>query len=206
MYFFEMWKMNTQHGALILWQSRLLHASRWIHALLLLYFSFKREILCKDNYFFRGSLFCNPDHLTWMELDQPDRPGQRTVVAYIISLNVCLSLKPLFQRILLRMNLNHLWSWCVFLPPDAQTVKRIGRLVIRRVCVPELDQRFSDMAETFNEQQERYEAMVRHIRNVRQTYGCNHNDTLALAECVGKIREEHGKWHSELPASTDRVI
>ncbi|XP_035537246.1 uncharacterized protein si:ch73-345f18.3 [Morone saxatilis] len=74
---------------------------------------------------------------------------------------------------------------------DAQTVKRIGRLVMRRVCVPELDKRFSDMAETFNEQQQRYEAMVQHIINLRQVYGCNHNDSLALAECVGKIRDEH---------------
>ncbi len=59
--------------------------------------------------------------------------------------------------------------------------------------MPELDQRFSDMAETFNEQQERYEAMVRHVRNLRQIYGCNCNDTLALAECMGRIRDEHGK-------------
>lgn len=57
----------------------------------------------------------------------------------------------------------------------------------------EVDQRFTDMAETFNEQQQRHEAMVRHIRNVRQLYGCNHNDALTLAECLGKIREEHGK-------------
>ncbi|XP_073319667.1 uncharacterized protein [Pagrus major] len=62
---------------------------------------------------------------------------------------------------------------------------------MRRVCVPELDQRFCDMAETFNEQQHRYEAMVRHIRNLRQIYGCNHNNSLALAECLGRIREEH---------------
>lgn len=79
------------------------------------------------------------------------------------------------------------------LPQDVHTVKRKGRLVMRRVCVPELDQRFSDMAEAFNEQQERYEAMVRHIRNLRQTYGCNHDDSLALAECLGTIRDEHGK-------------
>ena len=78
-------------------------------------------------------------------------------------------------------------------PPDGQTVKRIGRMVMRRVGVPELEQKFSDMAETFNEQQERYEAMVRHIRNLRQIYGCNHNDSLALTECVGRIRNEHGK-------------
>ncbi|XP_045914225.1 uncharacterized protein si:ch73-345f18.3 isoform X1 [Micropterus dolomieu] len=74
---------------------------------------------------------------------------------------------------------------------NVHTVKRKGRLVMRRVCVPELDQRFSDMAEAFNEQQERYEAMVRHIRNLRQTYGCNHDDSLALAECLGTIRDEH---------------
>lgn len=47
------------------------------------------------------------------------------------------------------------------------------------------------MAETFNEQHERYEAMVRHITNLRQSYGCNQNDTMALTECVGMIRDEH---------------
>ncbi|KAM6974433.1 uncharacterized protein LKV04_016074 [Tautogolabrus adspersus] len=78
---------------------------------------------------------------------------------------------------------------------DTMTVKRIGRLVMRRVGVSELDQRFSDMAETFNEQQERYEGMVRHVRNLRQTYGCNHDDSLALAECVEKIRDEHEAKH-----------
>lgn len=56
-----------------------------------------------------------------------------------------------------------------------------------------MDQRFSDMAETFNEQFEHYEAMVRHIRNVRQVYGCNRNDGLTLSECVGRMREDHGK-------------
>lgn len=63
--------------------------------------------------------------------------------------------------------------------------------------MPELDQRFSDMAETFNQQQERYEVMVRHIRNLRQIYGCNHNDGLALTECLGKIIQEHGKRHTQ---------
>ncbi|XP_047460536.1 uncharacterized protein si:ch73-345f18.3 [Mugil cephalus] len=73
---------------------------------------------------------------------------------------------------------------------DAQTVKRIGRLVMRRVGVQELDRRFSDMAETFNEQQECYEAMVQHIRNLQQTWGCTRDDSLALAECVDKMRKE----------------
>ncbi|XP_068188480.1 uncharacterized protein si:ch73-345f18.3 isoform X2 [Antennarius striatus] len=73
----------------------------------------------------------------------------------------------------------------------AQTTNRMGKLSMRRVCVPELDQRFSDVSETFNDQQEHYEAMVRHINNVRQIYGCNYSDTLTLAECLGKITEEH---------------
>lgn len=73
---------------------------------------------------------------------------------------------------------------------------------MKRVGVQELDQRFSDIAETFNKQQEHYETMVRRIRNVRQIYGCNSNDTLALTECVMKIREEHGKIYSELGNET----
>ncbi|TNN85837.1 hypothetical protein EYF80_004084 [Liparis tanakae] len=75
--------------------------------------------------------------------------------------------------------------------PNAQIVKRIGRLVMRRMCVPDLDQRFSDMAETFNEQHEGYEAMVRHISNLSQSCGCPPNNTLSLDECVGTIRDEH---------------
>ncbi|XP_023133877.1 uncharacterized protein si:ch73-345f18.3 [Amphiprion ocellaris] len=78
---------------------------------------------------------------------------------------------------------------------DEQTVKRIGRLVMRRVCLPELDRRFADVAETFNEQQERYEAMVRHIRNLQQSYDCTRCGSLAFAECVRKIREEHKSTH-----------
>lgn len=78
-------------------------------------------------------------------------------------------------------------------PPEAQTVRRTGRLVMRRVCVPELDQRFSDMAETFNEQHRCYEVMVQHIRNLQQTYDCAHDDILTFAECLGKIRDEHGE-------------
>lgn len=74
---------------------------------------------------------------------------------------------------------------------DAQAERRIGRLEMRRVGVPELDQRFFNMAETFNEQFEHYEAMVRHIKNVRQVYGCDHSDALTLAECVGRMRDEH---------------
>ncbi|XP_071357326.1 uncharacterized protein [Trachinotus anak] len=70
-------------------------------------------------------------------------------------------------------------------------MRRTGKVVIKRVGVPELDQRFSDMAETFNEQLEHYEAMARHIWNLRRSCSCVHGDTLAFTECVGKIREEY---------------
>ncbi|XP_054619146.1 uncharacterized protein si:ch73-345f18.3 isoform X2 [Dunckerocampus dactyliophorus] len=75
---------------------------------------------------------------------------------------------------------------------DAQPAKRMGRLVMRRVCVQELDLRFSDVAETFNELQERYESVVRHIRNLQKNCGCALNDDhLTISHCVGKICEEH---------------
>ncbi|XP_061615325.1 uncharacterized protein si:ch73-345f18.3 [Phyllopteryx taeniolatus] len=74
---------------------------------------------------------------------------------------------------------------------DAQHVQQTGRLVMRRLCVPELDLRFSDVAETFNELQERYESMVRHIRNLQKNCGCTCDDDLTISECVGKISEEH---------------
>nr|XP_020462470.1 uncharacterized protein LOC109963898 isoform X2 [Monopterus albus] len=100
--------------------------------------------------------------------------------------------QPLLQP---RPDLNGARSARQTSPASTQTVKRIGRLVMRRVCVPELDKRFSDMAETFNEQQACYEAMVEHISNLQQAYGCAHSDTLSFAECVGKIREEHKATH-----------
>ncbi|XP_061663973.1 uncharacterized protein si:ch73-345f18.3 [Syngnathoides biaculeatus] len=74
---------------------------------------------------------------------------------------------------------------------DAQHVQQTGRLAMRRLCVPELDLRFSDVAETFNELQERYESVVRHVRNLQKNCGCAHNDRLTIAESVDKISEEH---------------
>ncbi|XP_032437199.1 uncharacterized protein LOC116731515 [Xiphophorus hellerii] len=73
---------------------------------------------------------------------------------------------------------------------DAPTVKRSGKLVMRRVNVPELDQRFTDMAEIFNEQQEHYEALVGHIRKLKQSCDSTDVDNLAFAECIGTIRKE----------------
>ncbi|XP_034017412.1 uncharacterized protein si:ch73-345f18.3 [Thalassophryne amazonica] len=75
---------------------------------------------------------------------------------------------------------------------DAPTVTRRGRLAMRRVGVSGLDQRFSDVAEVFNRQQEHYEAMLQHIAKLVQSYACTCDDTLTVAEVLGKIKEEHG--------------
>ncbi|XP_062343065.1 uncharacterized protein si:ch73-345f18.3 isoform X2 [Osmerus eperlanus] len=77
---------------------------------------------------------------------------------------------------------------------DTQTQSQSGRLALRRVCVPELDQRFSDAAEIFNEQQERFEVMTQHIIKLRQAFGCNHDNSLSLTECVKRIREENDRY------------
>ncbi|KAG7500291.1 hypothetical protein JOB18_014363 [Solea senegalensis] len=74
---------------------------------------------------------------------------------------------------------------------SAQRARQSGRLVLRRVGVPELDQRFSDVTETFNEQQHHYESMVQHISSLRQSCECSHGDMLAFSECVAKVKEEH---------------
>ncbi|XP_059899571.1 uncharacterized protein si:ch73-345f18.3 isoform X1 [Gadus macrocephalus] len=66
-----------------------------------------------------------------------------------------------------------------------------GRLEMRRVGLSELDQRFSDVAETFNEQREHYEALARCVAHLRQSYGCSHDNTLLLSDCVNKIRDVH---------------
>ncbi|XP_046874680.1 uncharacterized protein si:ch73-345f18.3 isoform X2 [Hypomesus transpacificus] len=77
---------------------------------------------------------------------------------------------------------------------DTQTQSRSGRLALRLVCVQELDQRFSDTAETFNEQQERFEVMTQHIIKLRQAFGCNHDNSLSLTECVKRIIEENNRY------------
>lgn len=124
----------------------------------------------------RGSLSCI---LTKRDVHQPGVPVQDTVVRWCSALT--------FKYIYVSLN-------CCVSVLDVHSVN--GKLVIKRVSVPDFDQRFSDMAETFNKQHEHYETMVRHIKNVRQIYGCNNNNSLALAECVKNIREEHGKIYS----------
>ncbi|XP_053719481.1 uncharacterized protein si:ch73-345f18.3 [Synchiropus splendidus] len=71
---------------------------------------------------------------------------------------------------------------------------RSDKLLMRRVCVPELDQRFSDVSDTFNEQQRRYRSMVQHITNLCERFGCD-KDRVELSECVETIRLEHQNKH-----------
>lgn len=59
--------------------------------------------------------------------------------------------------------------------------------------MPELDQRFMDVADTFNEQQHRYETTVQLLSTLQQRYGCSQCGALALSEVLGKIRDEHGQ-------------
>ncbi|KAM9386047.1 uncharacterized protein KZ484_007605 [Pholidichthys leucotaenia] len=74
---------------------------------------------------------------------------------------------------------------------DAQTGKQIGRLMMRRLCVPVWDQRFTVIAEAFNEQQQSYDDMIKHIGNLQQSCNCTLDDPLAFSECLAKIRDEH---------------
>lgn len=77
---------------------------------------------------------------------------------------------------------------------EAQTTQRSGKLVMRRVGVADLDQRFSDVAETFNEQQHRFETTVRLLHSLQKRYSCSQCGTLALSEVLRKMRDEHENY------------
>lgn len=76
---------------------------------------------------------------------------------------------------------------------DVAYLKQSGSLQMRRVNVPELDQRFADLAQTFNQHQECFERMVKGIRNLQKEYDCTRCDHMSLSECVGKIMKEWGE-------------
>lgn len=62
---------------------------------------------------------------------------------------------------------------------------------MRHVGVPDLDQRFTDFAETFNHQQEHYECMQEKRRALLYRYRCAPDSS--LSECLQKIQDEHGE-------------
>ncbi|MCJ8746129.1 hypothetical protein PDJAM_G00138140 [Pangasius djambal] len=73
------------------------------------------------------------------------------------------------------------------LPDDSQ--HRNDRITVRRVGVPDLDQRFTDFAETFKKQQEHYECMQEKWKTLMYRYRCAPDSS--LSECLQKIKDEH---------------
>ncbi|XP_062386014.1 uncharacterized protein si:ch73-345f18.3 isoform X2 [Sardina pilchardus] len=78
-------------------------------------------------------------------------------------------------------------------PAHNETPQRSGRFIARHVGIPELDQRFKDVAEIFNLQQGHREAMAECLSALRDRYGCSHGD--GLSEYLKRIKEEHGTHH-----------
>lgn len=77
--------------------------------------------------------------------------------------------------------------FCIF----ADTGQKTGSLTARHVDVPDLDQRFEDVAETFNKQQENYKQMKEKLQCISHRYQLSTNDS--LSQCLKKIKEEHGE-------------
>lgn len=81
------------------------------------------------------------------------------------------------------------------LSAEGETIQRTGKVMMRRVGVPDLDHRFSDVAETFNEQQHRFETTVHLLSNLQKRFSCSKCGTLSLSEVLKKIRDEHEASH-----------
>ncbi|XP_067268365.1 myosin heavy chain, clone 203 isoform X3 [Chanodichthys erythropterus] len=77
--------------------------------------------------------------------------------------------------------------------PANDAVKKTDRFEARRVGVGDLDERFSDVAETYNKQHEDYETMKNKLQTVANRYKCPTNDS--LSQCLKKIKEEHANCH-----------
>ncbi|XP_042601274.1 uncharacterized protein si:ch73-345f18.3 isoform X2 [Cyprinus carpio] len=82
-------------------------------------------------------------------------------------------------------------------PRPANNVdQRSGSFTARCVGVSGLDERFTDVAETFNKQQEHYESMNNKLQTLASHYHCPINDS--LSECLRKIKEKHELCHISL--------
>ncbi|XP_030645270.1 uncharacterized protein LOC115825626 [Chanos chanos] len=82
-----------------------------------------------------------------------------------------------------------------FHSPSNDNAQRSGGFTARHVGVPELDQRFADVAETFNQQHKNYEAMVESLNKLSYRYRCSSG---SLSECIRNIKEDHDKYHIKL--------
>ncbi|XP_026145066.1 uncharacterized protein LOC113119664 isoform X1 [Carassius auratus] len=81
-------------------------------------------------------------------------------------------------------------------PANTDVDQRSGRFTARRVGVSGLDERFTDVAETFNRQQEHYESMKNKLQTLASRYHCPVNDS--LSECLRRIKEKHELCHISL--------
>ncbi|XP_066571677.1 uncharacterized protein LOC136760267 [Amia ocellicauda] len=71
--------------------------------------------------------------------------------------------------------------------------KRRGRFLSKVTGVPELDRRFTDIADTFNRQQEQYEAMTACVSQLKESCQCKAANT--LSDCLGKMKEDQGNYN-----------
>ncbi|KAK6491182.1 hypothetical protein HHUSO_G5932 [Huso huso] len=68
-----------------------------------------------------------------------------------------------------------------------------GRFIAKHVEVPELDQRFIDIADTFNQQAEHHQAMGGCLERLKASYQCAAGST--LADCLQRMRDEHSAFN-----------
>ncbi|KAL7826870.1 hypothetical protein AOLI_G00320790 [Acnodon oligacanthus] len=76
-------------------------------------------------------------------------------------------------------------------PPSNGSVQRSGNVVARHVGIPDVDQRFADVVEMFNKQQEHYECMEEKRKTLMYRYRCSVDDS--LSDCLKKMKDEHGE-------------
>lgn len=74
-------------------------------------------------------------------------------------------------------------------PTANDAVQKSGRFLARHVGISDLDERFRDVAEMFNKQQEDYETMKDTLENLANHYKCPVTDS--LSQCLKKIKQEH---------------
>ncbi|XP_055075647.1 uncharacterized protein [Misgurnus anguillicaudatus] len=74
-------------------------------------------------------------------------------------------------------------------PAVASNGQKTGSFTARHVGVPDLDQRFKDISETFNKQQGQYQHMKEKLQRISDRYKLSTNDS--MSQCLKKIKEEH---------------
>nr|XP_033817540.1 uncharacterized protein LOC117368221 isoform X2 [Geotrypetes seraphini] len=73
--------------------------------------------------------------------------------------------------------------------PALENVKD-GEISMRMVNVASIDEQFSDITDIFNKQQEQHAAMKESIQDLKKSYDCTSN--CSLAGCMEAVKREHG--------------